>query len=68
MYSEALNAYSLIVKNRQYPQAARLRVNMGNIHVEQGNHAAAIKQYRMALDQVPPTSACSCVARLLRLP
>ena len=59
MYAEALSAYNLIVKNRQYPQAARLRVNMGNIHVAQGNHAAAIKQYRMALDQVPPTSASS---------
>ena len=30
MYGEALNTYQLIVKNKQYPQAGRLRVNMGN--------------------------------------
>ena len=35
MYGEALNTYQLIVKNKQYPQAGRLRVNMGNIYCEQ---------------------------------
>lgn len=35
MYQEALNTYSLIVKNKQYPQSGRLRVNMGNIYYEQ---------------------------------
>ena len=35
MYQEALNTYSLIVKNKQYPQSGRLRVNMGNIYFEQ---------------------------------
>lgn len=35
MYMEALNTYSLIVKNKQYPQSGRLRVNMGNIYYEQ---------------------------------
>ena len=28
---------------------------MGNIYAEQGNLTGAIKMYRMALDQVPPT-------------
>jgi intraflagellar transport protein 88 len=37
-------------------QAGRLRVNMGNIHFEQKDYPAAIKMYRMALDQVPTTS------------
>ena len=45
MYLEALNAYSLIVKNKQYAQSGRLRVNMGNIYYEQKKYSAAIKMY-----------------------
>ena len=58
LYSEALNTYSVIVKNKQYAQSGRLRVNMGNIYYEQGKYPAAIKMYRMALDQArsPPPS------------
>jgi intraflagellar transport protein 88 len=56
MYQEAINTYSLIVKNKQYAQGGRLRVNMGNIYFEEGKFAAAVKMYRMALDQVPATS------------
>ena len=55
MYTEALNTYSLIVKNKQYAQSGRLRVNMGNIYYEQKKFSAAIKMYRMALDQIPNT-------------
>ena len=55
MYEEALNTYQLIVKNKQYPQSGRLRVNMGNIHYEQKKYPQAIKMYRMALDQIPAT-------------
>ena len=56
MYEEALHTYSLLVKNKQYPQSGRLRVNMGNIHYEQGKFPNAIKMYRMALDQIPSNS------------
>lgn len=35
LYQEALNSYTIILKNKQYPQASRLRVNMGNIFFEQ---------------------------------
>ena len=56
MYAEALNAYTVIVKNKQYPQAGRLRVNMGNIYFEQKKYMNAIKNYQMALDQIPPNS------------
>jgi intraflagellar transport protein 88 len=56
MYSEALSTYGVIVKNKQYPQAGRLRVNMGNIYYEQKKFMNAIKHYRMALDQIPNTS------------
>lgn len=45
-----------MVKNKQYPAAGRLRVNMGNIYFEQKKYPNAIKMYRMALDQVPNTS------------
>lgn len=55
MYDESLNTYQLIVKNKQYPQSGRLRVNMGNIYYEQKKYPQAIKMYRMALDQIPST-------------
>jgi len=50
LHQEALNSYSIILKNKQYPQAARLRVNMGNIYFEQKKFDQAIKMYNMALD------------------
>lgn len=56
MHQEALNTYNLLVKNKQYAHSGRLRVNMGNIHFEQAKYPLAIKMYRMALDQVPPTA------------
>ena len=55
MYEEALHTYNLLVKNKQYPQSGRLRVNMGNIYYEQGKYPQAIKMFRMALDQIPNT-------------
>lgn len=55
MYDEAQHTYSLIVKNKQYPQSGRLRVNMGNIFYQQRKYPNAIKMYRMALDQIPNT-------------
>ncbi|CAM9116263.1 unnamed protein product [Hapterophycus canaliculatus] len=55
MKKESLREYGAIVKNKQYPQAGRLRANMGNIYYEQREYPEAIKNYRMALDQVPNT-------------
>ncbi|KAI9014777.1 hypothetical protein BC832DRAFT_546444 [Gaertneriomyces semiglobifer] len=52
MYQEALNTYSVIVKNKMFNQSGRLRVNMGNIYFAQKKYTQAIKMYRMALDQV----------------
>jgi len=54
MYQEALNSYTIIVKNKQYPQASRLRVNMGNIYYEQKKFPLAVKMYNMALDSTLP--------------
>ena len=55
MYDTALHTYGLLVKNKQYPQSGRLRVNMGNVYYEQKKWPQAIKMYRMALDQIPNT-------------
>jgi len=56
MYNEAMNTYNLVVKSKQYPQAGRLRANMGNIYFQQKKYPAAIKMYRMAVDQISQTS------------
>ena len=55
MYTEALNTYLLIVKNKMFNNGARLRINMGNIYFEQRKYPQAIKMYRMALDQIQNT-------------
>ena len=34
-------------------QLSRLRANLGNILLRQGSHAAAIREYQLATDQVP---------------
>ncbi|XP_062390468.1 intraflagellar transport protein 88 homolog isoform X1 [Sardina pilchardus] len=52
MYQEALNTYSVIVKNKMFSNAGRLKVNMANIYFKQKNYPKAIKFYRMALDQI----------------
>eukprot|EP01035_Chromulina_nebulosa_P017104 gene17104-22618_t len=56
LYDDALNTYSLIVKNKNYPQSGRLKLNMGVIYYEQKKYPQAIKQFRMALDQIPVTN------------
>ncbi|KAF7650226.1 hypothetical protein LDENG_00129560 [Lucifuga dentata] len=52
MYPEALNTYQVIVKNKMFSNAGRLKVNMANIYFKQKNYPKAIKFYRMALDQI----------------
>lgn len=56
LYTEALNTYNLILRNLHFPQATRLRVNMGNIYAAQGKYLLAIKMYRMTLDETPTAS------------
>lgn len=56
LWKEAIQSYTPIVKNKQYANGGRLRVNMGNIYFEQQQFPTAIRMYRMALDQIPNTS------------
>lgn len=56
MTQEALIKYDEIIKSKQFTQAGRLRVNMGNIYFQQKNYVLAIKMYRRALDIIPSTS------------
>ena len=55
MYTEALNSYAVITRNRNFANANQLKVNMGNIYFKLGDLPKAIKTYRMALDQIPNT-------------
>ncbi|KIZ01185.1 putative Intraflagellar transport protein [Monoraphidium neglectum] len=65
LWQEALDGYTALLKNKQQPQGARLRINIGNVYFEQGKLPPAIKAYRMALDTLP-ASAGPQRARLLR--
>lgn len=56
MHTEALNTYTGLVKNKQFVQGSRLRINMGNIYSEEKKYSQAIKQYRMAVDQIPASN------------
>ena len=44
LLKEALNTYTQIVKNKQFSQSGRLRVNIGNIHFEQKKYPQ-VKNY-----------------------
>lgn len=52
MYNDALSQYMLVVKTKAGPGIGRVRVNMGNIYFAQKKFPAAIKMYRMAMDQI----------------
>ncbi len=56
VYTHCVCVYTGIVRNKTYGNLWRLRINMGNAYFEQKKYSTAIKMYRMALDQVPPTS------------
>eukprot|EP00727_Mastigamoeba_balamuthi_P005601 m51a1_g1660 putative intraflagellar transport protein 88 homolog (724) ;mRNA; f:371243-373940 len=56
MYDEAIKTYKFIVSQKHYVQAGRLRINIGNIYYEQEKFPEAVKQYKMALDQLPLTA------------
>lgn len=53
MFAEALNTYTMMTKNKMFPNVSRLKLNMGNIYFQLGHYSKALKMYRMASDQVP---------------
>ena len=55
-YTEALNIYNILTKNKIFQLSGRLKTNIGNIHFKQKQYLKAIKMYRMALDQIPITN------------
>ena len=55
-YTEALNTYNTIMKQKTFQLSGRLKTNIGNIHFQQKQYLKAIKMYRMALDQIPLTN------------
>ncbi len=55
-YTEALNIYSQLTKNKVFQLSGRLKTNIGNIYFQQKQYLKAIKMYRMALDQIPLTN------------
>ena len=67
MYADALKLYQLIVKNKQYANPGRMRVNIGNIHFAKGDYGEALKNYKMAMDQLPEESDMKAVKnRIMR--
>jgi tetratricopeptide (TPR) repeat protein len=50
---EALDMYRQLVGNSDFQVPSRMRVNIGNLYAARGQWLDAIKQYRMALDQIP---------------
>ena len=50
-----LSKLQVIVRNKTFANAGRLKVNMGNICMKQKNYQKALRLYRMALDQIPNT-------------
>ncbi len=55
-YTEALNLYNILTKNKIFQMSGRLKTNIGNIYFQQKQYLKAIKMYRMALDQIPITN------------
>jgi intraflagellar transport protein 88 len=55
-YTEALNIYNTLTKSKIFPLNARLKTNIGNIYFAQKQYLKAIKNYRMALDIIPPVN------------
>ncbi|KAK9803202.1 hypothetical protein WJX73_002787 [Symbiochloris irregularis] len=54
-YDEAVQTYQTLL--RLQPQAAaQYRSNMASIHAHQDNFSKAVREYRMALDQLPPNA------------
>lgn len=50
---EAFREYESLLKTSNNPNNFLVRVNIGNLHFEEGSYRLAIKMYKMALDMAP---------------
>lgn len=50
---EAFREYDSLLKASAHPNNFLVRVNLGNLHYQEGEYTAAIKMYKMAVDMVP---------------
>lgn len=66
MANEAIGAYTAIAKDREHPLAGRVKVNIGNIYFQLKKYVAAIKMYRMAVDQLDAGSHRALRMRIMR--
>lgn len=55
-FTEALNIYNILTKNKLFHLSGRLNTNIGNIFFAQKSYMKAIQKYRKALDQIPPNN------------
>lgn len=54
MREEAIREYnSLLRESGPHPNSFLVRVNLGNLHFQEGDFRLAIKMYKMALDMAP---------------
>ena len=65
LHGEALNTYGILIKNKQYPQAQRLRVNIGALHFAAGDYQAAVKAFRMGIDHLSAIGMRELRARVM---
>lgn len=56
MYTEALNMYKAITKNKVFQNGIRLKINIGNIYAQLGMYMEALKIYRWVLDRITNTN------------
>jgi len=66
MANEAIGAYTAIAKDKEHPLAGRVKANIGNIYFQLKKYVAAIKMYRMAVDQLDAVSHRVLRMRIMR--
>ncbi|VDM99646.1 unnamed protein product [Thelazia callipaeda] len=53
LLTEALITYQVVVRNKMFSNASRLKANMANVYFKKKEYKKAIKFYQIALDHIP---------------
>ena len=53
LIEEAFREYDSLLKTSSHSNNFLIRVNIGNLHFQEGEYCEAIKMYKMAVDMVP---------------